>query len=212
MERGPETEFPSFLKDKRSGLAKLLGNGAVPTRSFEDFEGCGGRFKGTSLAFRALSASEVALATSRAVAWLTTTCGFQREDLYTEVASGFFSLEVKVQCLALALVEPADPAKPWAETPAQLRELLEPDEITALFERWQDWQEERSPLSGLRSVEAVDEELDALGKGLTAATSLLRYDSGTLRFMLRRAAERLRAATRPSSSGTSPTSADSSQC
>jgi len=202
MGTGPETEFPAFLRDKRSTLAKLLGDAPIPTRSFEDFAGCGGRFTGKTLSLRALSSHDATKATADAVAWLTGTCGFQREDLYTEIAQGFLALETKVQILALALVDPADPKSPAVESPAQLRTMLEPDEVAALFERWEDWQEERSPLSALRSVEAIDAELDALGKGLTASTSLLRYDSGTLRFMLRRAAERLRMLTKPSSSAT----------
>jgi hypothetical protein len=199
----PENDLSSFIIDKRSGLAKLLGDGPIPTSTFDDFAGCGGRFQGRSFSLRSLSAHAVSTATAAAAAWLTGGCGFKEEHLYTPTAEAFFNLEVKVQILTKALVDPSDPRKTFADNPAQLREGLEPDEVSSLFERWTDWQESRSPLASLRTVEAIDAELDALGKGQTASTLLLRYDSGTLRFMLQRAGERLRTLTRPNSSVTS---------
>ena len=199
------SEADRFVKDTRSPLAKLLGQAPVAHRKFEGFEGAGGRFKSASLALVSLSGDAQERATADAAKHLVSV-GFNREDLYTEIGEGLFGYEIKVQLLSRALCDGNDPTKPFAESADELRRVLEPDEVTALFEHMLSYQEERSPLTKARSWEEVEGLIDAVGKGLTAPTSLNSYDSGSLRFMLRELAFRYAALTRPRSSDISPAS------
>lgn len=199
------SDADKFVKDTRSPLAKLLGQSPLAHRKIEGFEGAGGRFRGASLALLALSGDAQERATSDAAKHLVAV-GFEREDLYTEIGEGIFSYEIKVQLLARSLVDGNDPTKPFAASADELRRTLEPDEVSVLFEHALSYQEERSPLSKARSWEEVEGLIDAVGKGLTAPTSLNSYDSGSLRFMLRELAYRYTARTKPPSSDTSPAS------
>lgn len=172
-----------------SPLLKLLGDTTKPiqVRIFDDFPGCGGRLKGVPLALRSTSSDEQERAASDALKHLTDAppagCGFLREDLYTELAQAIYQHEIKIQLLARAMVDPDDNRKPFARDAAELRRILEPDEVAALHDRLLDYQEERSPLQKLKPEE-MEGYLDELGKGQAATNSLLRFDSTSLRSML----------------------------
>lgn len=193
-----------YVKDVRSPLSRLLGQAPLALKAIEGFEGASGRFRGTPLAVRALSGDDQERATAEAAKHLVATCGFERADLYTEIGEGLFTYEVKVQLLARALYVPGPSPVPFAASAEELRRLLEPDEVAELFERFLDWQEERSPLRRARSWEEVESFLEALGKGWTAPTSLSSYDAASLRFMLRELAVRWVKLTKPPSSDTLP--------
>lgn len=172
-----------------------------------EFDGSGGRMRGIPLALRTLSADESLRLRAAAVKWLTTSCGFTEEFLVgTTDGTAAIEFEVKVRTLALALVEPAPPHDPVARDADELRVLLDADEVTALFELFLDWVQERSPITSARSAEEVTALCDALGKGTSPHASLNGYDSVTLRSIGRELARRLRTLTSSPSSHTQPSS------
>lgn len=191
------------ITDKRSGLAKALGAGAIPVRVLD---GLRGRLEGVAVAVRALPLGEVQKATAAAIRYLTEECGFKEEHLYTELGEGVLDAETKVQLLARALVEPDVPTQTLASSVEELRALLEPDEVSLLFNEFVAWQEERSPLSRAKSWEEVESFVEALGKGRAPTTRLNAYDSSSLRFMLTELAYLHFSPTSPPSSDTSPSS------
>lgn len=174
-----------FVKDTRSHLAKLLDSKPKPFKRLEGFEGGGGRFRGVPLAVIPLSGEAMELATVEAVKHLTA-IGHIREDLYTEIGEGVFSWEIKAQLLARSLqyIGAKDELSPFAFDASEIRSL-ETDEVSALYEHFLIYQDERSPISKARSWAQVEDELEAMGKGWTDGTSLNRYDANSLRFMLR---------------------------
>ena len=196
-----------FITDKRSGLAKLIGDSPIPHRVFA-FAGSGGRFgEGTQFAVRALGGEGKMRALADAIAWLTTKGGWPRDALYEQNGAAVLDLESKVQVLTRVLVDPSDPSKSFVASADELRKLLEPDEICALWEQFLDFEDERSPLAKLRTWEEVEPELVAVGKRYARPTSLLRFDFGTRQFMLQCMAERLFSTpTKLPSSDTSPQS------
>lgn len=192
------------IVDKRSGLAKALGGGPVPVRVLD---GLGGRLAGVSVGVRALPIGEVQRATADAITYLTgSDCGFKEEHLYTELGEGVLDAETKLQILVRALVSPEEPTERLVGSSDELRALLEPDEVTALFNEFVAWQEERSPISRARSWEEVEDFLEALGKGRVPPTRLKNFDSSSLRFMLSELAVRHWRPTSPPCSDTSPSS------
>jgi hypothetical protein len=194
-----------FIKDTRSPLAKLVGNGPRPHRCFA-FAGSGARFGEAQWAVRALSADEREHAAADAVRWLCEGCKWERSDLYTELGDAVRDLECKVRLLFAALVDPAAPTQALAASADELRKLLDADEIGALFEQLVDYQEERSPFAKLRDWQEVETFCVALGKGYAPMTSLLSYDSASLRFIVRELATKWTARTTPHSSGTTSAS------
>lgn len=185
------------LSDKRSGLARRLG-GVVPTRTID---GYGPRLNG--LALRALPAGELQKATAAAVVYLTSEeVGFRDEHLYTEVGEQALDLETKMQVLFRALVDPADPAVAYAANVDEVR-VLEPDEVSVLFNEFVTFQEERSPMTRASSWEEVEDLLEALGKGSVPKTRLNSFDASSLRFMLHELAVRHWTPTSPPFSDTS---------
>jgi hypothetical protein len=202
---------------KGSSLAKLAGLAAVPHRTFP-FRGAGDRFPdGTRFAVRALAADARMRAATEAERWLRRVGGFESAELLTETGQAVLQIEGKTRILATALVDPDDTGRPYAgvgddgrqdlgRAADEIRALLEAEEIEALFEEWIDFNDERSPLSKARSWAEFEGLLAAVGKGSVSRTSLNRYDSASLRFMLRELAARHWTPTRPSSSPTSPAS------
>ena len=193
--------------EKGSPLAKLLDGRPRPFKRIEGFEGCDARLKGAPLAVVALSGAATEQATTDAVKHLLS-IGHIREDLYTEIGEGVFAWEIKLQFLAKALhvVGPKDELTLFAADATELRAALETDEVSALYEYLGAYQDERSPISRARSWAQVEDELEAVGKGWTDGTSLKRYDSNSLRFMLRELAFRHFSPTSQPSSDTSPSS------
>lgn len=193
------------ITDRRSGLAKALGTGPVPVRVLD---GLGGRLAGVAVGVRTLPLSEVQRATADAIRYLTEECGFKEEHLYTELGEEVLDVETRLQILVRALVSPEEPTERLASSPDELRALLEPDEVTQLFNEFVAWQEERSPISRARSWEEVEDFLEALGKGRVPPTRLKNFDSSSLRFMLSELAVRHWKPTSPPCSDTSPSSDD----
>lgn len=191
------------ITDNRSGLAKALGAGPIPLRVLD---GLSGRLGGVAVGIKALPIEAVQKASAEAIRYLTVECGFKEEHLYTELGEGVLDAETRVQILARALVEPDAPTQPLAGGADELRGLLEPDEVTLLFNEFIAWQEERSPLSRARSWEEVESFLEALGKGRVPRTRLNAFDSSSLKYMLSELAAQHWKPTSPHSSDTSPSS------
>lgn len=91
---------------------------------------------------------------------------------------GLLDTERKVQMLFRALRHPDDTNKPFARSPAELRQV-HPDEIAALFNAFVQYQDSRSPLDRVKTIEELEGQLDALGKGLIDEDFLNSYDSVT---------------------------------
>jgi hypothetical protein len=202
---------------KGSSLAKLAGLAAVPHRIFP-FRGAGDRFpEGERFAVRSLPAAARMKAATEAERWLRRVGGYDASELLTETGQAVLQLEGKLRVLGAALVDPDDPGRPFAgvgddgrhdlgRAADEIRDLLEAEEIEALFEEWIDFNDERSPLTKARTWAEFEGLLAAVGKGLASRTSLNRYDSASLRFMLRELAARHWTPTKLSSSATSPAS------
>ena len=167
-----------------------------------------------ALAVRTLSAHEQEQAHAEAVKWLVGTGGWMREDLIGDAGDAVLNLEVMVQILARALVDPDKTDTPFAADAAELRRCFDVDEVRACFDEYTAHALERSPFRHLKTLAEVREVADALGKGLTQPTSLQRFDTTTLRLIITSLVERAARWTTPNSSATTPPTdspADSSQ-
>lgn len=174
-----------------------------------EFDGCGQRFRGIPLALRTLNADENLRVRAEALKWLSSSCGFSEDYLVgTTNGESLTEFEVKVRSIALALVEPAPPHRAVAKDADELRVMLDADEVSALFELYLDWVQERSPISAARTAEEVASVVDALGKGTMPRSRLSGYDSFSLRSIAIELAARLRTQTSSPSSPTSPLSSE----
>ena len=170
-----------------------------------EFDGCGQRFRGIPLALRTLNADENLRVRAEALKWLSSSCGFSEDYLVgTTNGESLTEFEVKVRPIALALVEPAPPHRAVAKDADELRVMLDADEVSALFELYLDWVQERSPISAARTAEEVASVVDALGKGTMPKSRLSVYDSVSLRSIAIELVARLRTQTSSPSSPTSP--------
>ena len=132
------------------------------------------------------------------------TGGWQREDLIGDAGDAVLNLEVMVQILARALIDPDRTDAPFAADAAELRRCFDVDEVRACFDEYTAHALERSPFRHLKTLAEVREVADALGKGLTQPTSLQRFDTTTLRAIITSLVERAARWTTPSSSATTP--------
>lgn len=174
-----------------------------------EFDGCGQRFRGIPLALRTLNADENLRVRAEALKWLSSSCGFSEDYLVgTTNGESLTEFEVKVRSIAIALVEPAPPHRAVAKDADELRVMLDADEVSALFELYLDWVQERSPISAARTAEEVASVVDALGKGTMPRSRLSGYDSFSLRSIAIELAARLRTQTSSPSSPTSPLSSE----
>lgn len=174
-----------------------------------EFDGCGQRFRGIPLALRTLNADENLRVRAEALKWLSSSCGFSEDYLVgTTNGESLTEFEVKVRSIAIALVEPAPPHRAVAKDADELRVMLDADEVSALFELYLDWVQERSPISAARTAEEVASVVDALGKGTMPRSRLSGYDSVSLRSIAIELAARLRTQTSSPSSPTSPLSSE----
>lgn len=199
-------------RDDRSPLDKALSasRSGVAVKLIE-FDGSGERLRGVPLALRVLCADESLRVRAQAVRWLTGECGFTEDFLIgTTDGTGLIEFEVKVRTLALALVDPAAPTQPLARNADNLRTKLDADEISALFELYVDWVQERSPITSARNAEEVAALVDALGKGTMPPSRLSTFDAATVRTITRELANRLRSLTSSPSSPT-PSSSDAAE-
>lgn len=196
----------SGFEDKRTPLQRFLGE-RVTCKPVEILRG---RLAGMPVALRALSTAEIQKATVEAKKYLTAE-GWEAEDLFTELGESTFNMETAVRVLAVALIVPpsADEMKPGevarlTSGPDQVRAMLEPDEITLLFQEFCAWQEERSPLSRAKSWEEVEDLIEALGKGQVSISRLNAFDPSSLKNIIFELAVQRMSATRPPSLPTSP--------
>ena len=156
-----------------------------------------------ALAVRTLSAHEQEQAHAEAIKWLVGTGGWQREDLIGDAGDAVLNLEVMVQTLARALVDPEKPDTLFAADAAEVRRHFEVDEIRACWDEYLSWSQERSPFRSLKTLDEVREVADALGKGQASMTSLPRYEYGTLRAIITALVDRRATWTTANSSGIS---------
>lgn len=189
-----------------SPLAKLLAGRARPHKSFDlDITRAEGRTT-IRLAVRALTADDAARAHAEAIKWLVSTGGWHREDLIGDAGDAVLNLEVMVQTLARALVDPEKPDVAFAADAAEVRRHFEVDEIRACWDEYMAWSQERSPFRSLKTLEEVREVADALGKGQASSTSLPRFDTASLRAIITTLVAQRATWMTASSSGTSPPS------
>jgi hypothetical protein len=186
-----------------SPLAKLLAGRARPHKSFDlDIVRLDGKST-VRLAVQALTADDAARAHAEAIKWLVSTGGWHREDLIGDAGDAVLNLEVMVQTLARALVDPEKPDTLFAADAAEVRRHFEVDEIRACWDEYLSWSQERSPFRSLKTLDEVREVADALGKGQASMTSLPRYEYGTLRAIITALVDRRATWTTANSSGIS---------
>lgn len=198
----------AFVTDNRSLLDKALSasRSGVAVKLIE-FDGSGDRLRGVPLALRVLNAEESVRVRADAVKWLTRECGFTDDFLIgTTDGTAIIEFEVKARTIALALVDPSNPAKTVARNVDNLRTALDADEISSLFEIYVDWLQERSPITTARTAEEVTALIEALGKGTMPLSRLSTFDASTVRTITRELVSRLRSLTSSPSSPTPPSS------
>jgi hypothetical protein len=197
-----------------SPLAKLLAGRVRPHKLFSiEIARNDGRTT-LPLAVRSLTADDAARAHADAIKWLVSTGGWQREDLIGDAGDAILNLEVMVQTLTRALVDPEKPDVAFAADAAEVRKFFEVDEIRAVWDEYASWSQERSPFRALKTLAEVKEVADALGKGQASMTSLPRYEYTTLRSIITALVDQRATWTTANSSGISPPTdspADSSE-
>lgn len=172
--------------DGLTALERALSKGARASKILDGFEGVGGRFRGIPLAFVALSTEDTLDAQREARAFVLDVEKFPESMLFTAFGEQHIDFCTKVFLLARTLADP-DTLVPVATNDKgdidarAIRRMLEPDDVTQLYELYVDWMSERSPISRAKSWDEIREEIDALGKGMTAPSSLTRFDGATLR-------------------------------
>jgi len=188
------------LTKRPSSLRELLAGTKIP-HVVQPLQGAAwGALAGQRVGLRSLPSGVLVEATGAAIAWCRDVAKIDERHLYNETGEEALDLEIKVQILAKGLVQPDAPDKPFTEGPADVRELLTPEQVTWLFDRWSAWQRERSPYEVLADEAKIEEVAEALGKGFASPTSLTSYDFGTLRRISLSLVARLRKLTTESSS------------
>lgn len=188
-----------FLKGSK--LAKLCAGRQRPHRVFRLEHGS---LASTDLAVRTLTAEETDAAYAATTKRLTERGGWTRDDFLNDAGESTFQLELKVQYIARAMVDPEDPSKPFAANADEVRRQMEPDDINAVFDELTAFQLERSPLRRAKTWAEVEEVADSLGKGLILPTALQRYDNTSLRLTITALVDALRKRTKLNSSDASP--------
>jgi len=189
---------------KGSKLSRLMAGRERPVRRFSVEVVRESGPESLALAVRTLSPHEQEQAHAEAVKWLVGTGGWMREDLIGDAGDAVLNLEVMVQILARALVDPDKTDTPFAADAAELRRCFDVDEVRACFDEYTAHALERSPFRNLKTLAEVREVADALGKGLTQPTSLQRFDTTTLRLIITSLVDRAARWTTPNSSATTP--------
>ena len=104
-----------------SPLAKLLAGRVRPHKLFSiEIARVDGRVT-LPLAVRSLTADDAARAHADAIKWLVSTGGWQREDLIGDAGDAILNLEVMVQTLTRALVDPEKPDTAFAADASEVR-------------------------------------------------------------------------------------------
>lgn len=180
-----------------SSLAKALGNASKPAvKTFS----LGGRLTGVTFAVKWVPASVRVESASLALKTCLETFKLDRTDLYGETGEAVLELETKVQLLFRAMCDPQDSNRPMAASPDEIRQLLDPDEVTLAYNEWLSWQLERSPLHRAKSLQEVERIVDDLGKGYMPTTFLKSCEPDSLRAIAISLADRLAKLTKHNSS------------
>lgn len=200
--------------DSRSPLQKAIGSAAATKDvTFER-----GRLAGQTVTLRALPTREVQRANDEARKCLVDERGWSDQRLYDadNVAESIDrsdrDLEVQAHILSRAVVATPEPGAPTAaltplfKTPEELAATLERDEVEFLMVEWQRFQRERSPITYAETPEAIEELIDALGKGNLPVSRLSSCKPGSLLDIATFMALRLRRLMSSPASGTSPSS------
>lgn len=132
----------------------------------------GGRLEKKTFAVKWIPTSVRQKAIADALKVMLGEFGYDRSDLYTETGEAALELESRVHLLSQVLVDPENPAMLDAGSPAEVRALLDPDEISILYRYWMEIQLERSPLDHAKSTAEVDAIVDELGKSVRPTTYL----------------------------------------
>jgi len=170
-----------------SPLSRLVGDGPRPMKVIE-FPGERGKETGTSVGIWNLRDNETRQARIDAIKFLQDVCKLTELHLAYNPTLG--EDEQKTQLLFRALRDPQTPIRAFAQSPAELREHLTPDEREALFAAYLEFVDERSPIKRLTDKE-VEELCSALGKESTTTTTLSSYDSASLKNIVRELANQL---------------------
>lgn len=185
-----------------SPLRRALGGKAMASALVDIPPESPSRLRGVPLAVRMLTDEERALAHAAALTWVRSVAGFTSEYVHSPHGGEELEVEIAVQTLALALVDPSTQS-PVAKDADDIRKTLTSQEVVFLYERWHDLVQERSPLQKKNHDELM-EELDAMGKGTIPLSSLNGYDSASLRIIVRELVGRHARQMSGSSSDTSP--------
>jgi len=192
-------------------IEKLFSVVSRPCKTL-DFPGPRGESKDGSpklrVALWALTHGETRAAHTAALVWLIKGSGLSVDHLAHD-AGWLLEDEKKVQILFRALRDPEQPERAFAPTVEMLRDGLTSDELQSLFNEYLTWLDARSPLRRVETPEELDALVNSLGKGLEDETSLVYYDSVSLRRIVRSLAVRLVKLTRESSSSSLSLSATS---
>jgi hypothetical protein len=185
-----------------SPLSRLIGEEPRPFKVIP-FPGSRGAAKQASVGLWNLMDHETRQARIEAVRYLTDVC--KLNDVHLLQDTSLATEETTTQILWRALRDPAEPMRPFAASPNELRVHLTADEREALYQEYLAWVDERSPLRKIRGSEELEELVVALGKASTAGTLLSYYDSTSLRVLAAELAARCGSLTRLlSSAGIAP--------
>lgn len=190
------------LTKRPSSLRELLSIGKVPHAPVLLEGAAWGPLAGQRVGLRSLSADALTRSAGAAAAWCCAEAGLDRRDLYTDVGSESLEIEYRVQVISRALVHAEDPSRPMVDGASDVRELLTPEQVTFLFERFLEFQQTRSPYEVLGDSAKIEELARDLGKGFRPLTSLRRYDAATLRAIITSLVNRPAKPTPPRSSDT----------
>jgi hypothetical protein len=198
-----------FMRDSRTPLQRFM-DAKSPVKVIDDFPGSAERWAGFSFGIRALPVSEVQTATVDALRELTEKFRLPAELLFTSVSDEMREISNRVHILYRVLVSAEPPHERLFATADKLREVLEPDELHLLFERYMDWQIERTPVAAAKTLTEVMGVVEALGKGMAPSSALSGFDAATLRYIVTALAQERQAlltnSTSAPSSSTSPPS------
>lgn len=178
-----DPNLAGYIKDTRTPLQRFM-EAKSPVKVIDDFPGAGGRMHGFTFGLRALSVEDTQRAAIDAVRELGDKFRVPEALLFTTVAEEVRDISAKVHILYRAVVHQDPPNERIFKTPDELRSAFEVDELNALFERYMDWQIERSPISTSKKFEDVMGVIDAMGKGMAPSSVLNGYDAATLRYIV----------------------------
>lgn len=192
--------LPDEVVQKRpSSLRDLLSLQPVPLRVVE-LDRRWGPLAGQRLGIKGLAAQDLMEASAAAVRWCEEVNKIEARHLYSDLGEGNLQVETQVQILSRALVSPEASGERLVDGPDDVRSLFSPEQVSWLFERFSEWQAERSPYDVVLDPERIEQIADELGKGYRPTTWLSSCDAGTVkRISAALVARLLRQTSQPSS-------------